>query len=84
MNTLMTLAVAAPAAPTSTASNIGAVVLMLMLGTGILVGIRSKKLTYTELIVCGGFGLLLGTTSVGGALSGPLGELGTFLLSAVS
>jgi len=44
-------------------SIVTAVILMLLVG--IIVGIRSKKLTWTELIVCGMFGLLLGGTSVG-------------------
>lgn len=77
---------AAPVAPAASLppSTVGAIVLMLMLGTGIVVGIRSKKLTYTELTVCGGFGLLMGTTSLGAALSGPLGSLGGFLLQALA
>jgi hypothetical protein len=78
------MAAAQAAAPSSAAASLGAAVLMLMLGAGIFVGIRSKKLTWTELIICGGFGLLLGTTAVGSSLSGPLGSLGSGLLSLVS
>ena len=40
-------------------------VLLIALGVGIFVGVKSKKLTATELIVCGSFGLLLGGTEPG-------------------
>ena len=40
-------------------------VLLIALGVGIFVGIKSKKLSVTELLVCGTFGLLLGATAIG-------------------
>jgi hypothetical protein len=40
-------------------------VLLLALGVGIFVGLKTKKLTVTELLVCGMFGLLLAGTPVG-------------------
>ena len=71
------------AATSSRSANIGATVLLLMLFTGIFVGLRSKKLTITELLVCGTFGLLLGATGLGNALQGPLSTLGSHLLTWV-
>jgi hypothetical protein len=43
-------------------------VLLLALGVGIVVGVKSKKLTGIELGVCGLFGLLIGATEPGGWL----------------
>ena len=40
-------------------------VLLIALTVGIFVALKSKKLTATELIVCGSFGLLLGATAIG-------------------
>lgn len=40
-------------------------VLLLALGVGIVVGLKSKKLTGIEFGVCGLFGLLLGATEPG-------------------
>ncbi len=46
------------------------VFLLIALGIGIFVGIKSKKLTWVELIVCGSFGILLGATVVGKGING--------------
>ena len=43
--------------------------LLLALGIGIFVALKSKKLTVTELVVCGSFGLLLGATALGKGLN---------------
>jgi hydrogenase/urease accessory protein HupE len=43
--------------------------LLLALGVGIFVALKSKKLTVTELVVCGSFGLLLGATAAGRAIN---------------
>jgi hypothetical protein len=48
------------------------VVLLLCLTVGIIVGIKSKKLTVTELLVCGSFGLLVGGTPIGSSINGAL------------
>jgi hypothetical protein len=40
-------------------------VLLLALSVGIFVGLKTKKLTVTELLVCGMFGLLLAGTPIG-------------------
>ena len=45
-------------------------VLLLALGIGIAVAVKSKKLSITALLVCGSFGLLLGTTAVGSSIRG--------------
>jgi len=63
----------------ATRGDLGITVLLLCLGTGIIVGIKSKKLTVTELLICGGFGLCLAATSIGinimGSLNGGVGSL---------
>ena len=40
-------------------------VLLITLGVGIVVALKSKKLTLLELFACGTFGLLLGATAIG-------------------
>jgi hypothetical protein len=60
------------------------VVLLLCLFVGIVVGIKSKKLTITELLVCGTFGLLLGGTPIGDFINGAVLTGGTALLEALS
>ena len=45
-------------------------VLLLALGSGIALAVKSKKLSVTTLLVCGSFGLLLGTTAVGSSIRG--------------
>ena len=42
--------------------------LALGIGIGIAVAVKSKKLSITTLLVCGSFGLLLGTTAVGSSI----------------
>lgn len=60
------------------------VILLLCLFVGIVVGLKSKKLTATEVIVCGTFGLLLGGTPVGATINEAIVNGGTALLEALS
>lgn len=72
------------AAGHGTGSNSGTTILLLMLGAGIFVGLKSKKLTITELLVCGTFGGLLFTvTGFGSNLSSMAGALGSHIASWV-
>jgi hypothetical protein len=73
------------AAPASTGAQVtGASVLLLMLGAAIFAGLRSKQLKAWELLVCGSFGLLLGSTALGDPLRSACSSLGAWLLGHVA
>jgi hydrogenase/urease accessory protein HupE len=44
-------------------------IVLMVLGMGIVVGLATKKLNMLEFVLVGSFGLMLGTTSVGQAIS---------------
>jgi hypothetical protein len=64
--------------------NVGLGVLLIALGVGIFMGIKSKKLTVTELLICGTFGLLIGSTGAGSQIRNGLAAAGASLLGMVA
>ncbi|MGL5830076.1 MAG: hypothetical protein ACRC0L_10980 [Angustibacter sp.] len=64
--------------------NIGLGVLLIAMAVGIFMGLKSKKLTPTELLICGTFGVLVGSTGVGAQIRAGLASAGASLLAMVS
>ncbi len=64
--------------------NVGLGVLLIATSVGILVALKTKKLTMTELLICGTFGVLVGATSVGASIREGLASAGAALLGVAS